>query len=72
MTRREHNLRSNGEHVNQLEDLRMRDNQAADVVGGIDTVPLPESPASRLYIGTWPTPEHTYVNRRYSYTFRRY
>jgi hypothetical protein len=72
MTRREHNLRSNGEHVNQLEDLRMRDNQAADVVGGIDTVPLPERPASRLYIGTWPTPERTYVTPRYSYKFLRY
>ena len=63
MTRREHTLRSNGEHVNQLEDLRMSDGQAANVVGGIDTVPLPESPASTFYIGTWPTPEHTYVNR---------
>jgi len=80
MTRREHILRSNGEHVNQLEDLRMRDNQAADVVGGIDTVPLPESPASSLYIGTWPTPENPYVNRmsytpnpwRYSYNFQRF
>lgn len=77
MTRREHILHSNGEHVNPLEDLRMRDNQAANVVGGIDTVPLPESPVSTFYtggslvntlsIGTWPTPEYPYVNQ-VSYT----
>lgn len=28
--------------------------ELGDVVGGIDTVPLPELPAA---IGTWPTPE---------------
>jgi hypothetical protein len=77
MAEREHILNSNGEHTNQLDDLPVRDNQAANVVGGIDTVPLPESPVSTFYtrdslvstfsIGTWPTPESPYVNR-VSYT----
>ena len=49
----------------EIRDLQeyqeLRTEEMEKVMGGIDTVPLPEKPISRYSIGTWPTPERTYL-----------
>ena len=43
-------------------DLKISEKDMKMIRGGIDTVPLPERTLG-LMIGTWPTPERTFVRR---------